>query len=520
MIKLALRCLIFGAFLVSISSCRKFDTTLASDLTSYSDFYQKNRSADPYEASLIDFIQRNISDQELESIIIQIGYPYWNKSLKKRTNSSRAESGAETEIVCIPFVRDNEAFVNASLIINIIGTDTLFGFKCDWQYSQSNNSTNITPEQFATFFMVLDKRVFERTTFRIVDQSLFSHQDSTVSFIRLSQPSNENRTENYELFEFCEDVTVYVYVSCPYPNSLQCSDGCDMCIFCHDSYSYEYCWEELVWVGGSGGGGSGGTGGGGGGGGTPPDCPEGGLRAEQDPYPDPCEPGWVPYEDPPPHYNPCDKVSSLKTDDIFKEKVNDLKPRTSDDKEHAYFYGANGYVPPMFSGLPGGCEVKATINTQTPTLRSFIHVHNDACETPLFSPGDLAELSTMYWANINVFQHNLLDPKFSMVLVASSSTPNEKLTYALVIEDKTAWEAFTDKYFGGDDKTVDDLSLLYKRYRINRQNTDHDNEVNFLVFLRDLGAGVSVLKANSDLSEYSVLKVNRAGNQLITEPCN
>ncbi len=193
------------------------------------------------------------------------------------------------------------------------------------------NSLNDPAEHFAAFFMQLDKAVFGHTKFNITDTSLFRTPNGPAGYLLLDSVVSTNTNNFYELVEFCQDVT-YFYQACPYTLTA-CSEGCDQCYLCMESFVITYCWQEYVDIGG-GGGGTGGSGGGtgnngggssgsGGGGSTPPNC-------DQQPEPfakgsggqtnviNPCGGvGWVPIDDDPPYDPDLDPASYSESAQIL-----------------------------------------------------------------------------------------------------------------------------------------------------------------------------------------------------------
>lgn len=317
--------------LFSLTSCKKNDFTTDEALVdTRQNFFDGHRSADPTERMLVEYIRRQNEQMNfVEKTVNQIGFPRWNKTvtiLKKNSHSTGRNQNGDTTIYYIPFVRDSQNYVNASMAIKIAATDTSFYYLCDWQYSQlQNDQTSISDvaEHYAVFFMNLDKIVFGYNKFKINNSHLF-HGDFTgpVKVRLIDGDSNVN--ELYSVFT-CQNVVIS-YQDCPY-GSGQCSGlngTCDNCWRCTSSVQYQYCTETWIDDGGGGGGGGGGTGGGGGpgGGGTPPDCgdPQGRIAARGN---EPCEegPGWEPLEDepiPPPH-DPCNdaKLAARKLDTLY-----------------------------------------------------------------------------------------------------------------------------------------------------------------------------------------------------------
>jgi hypothetical protein len=67
-------------------------------------------------------------------------------------------------------------------------------------------------------------------------------------------------------------------------------------------------------------------------------------------------------------------------------------------------------------------------------------------------------------------------------------------------------------------KDIKELSDNYNSYNIKRTNSSATNEQQFLQFLKREGIGMKLLKANSNLSAFSILSLNR-NNNLVTTPC-
>lgn len=283
------------------TACKKTDSLVSSTLQDASPteekFFNSHRTSNAIEKALINYLKKvNEKNSFVEKTVKQIGYPRWDKAItqgkKKNTNNNFAGDSSQT--FYIPFVRDSQNYVNASMVMNLTPTDTSFFYRCDWEYRLLQNDG---AESLATFFMSLDKVVFNHKKFKIIDSSLFESSHGNALFIRLDTVgSNYTPSNNYwELELMCDWVYTY-YVACGFPNSPQCINRCDACYRCIGFYSTRVCWEQWVWNGGSGTPG-GNTGGGnpGGGGSTPPPCdvvPIGLMGRVVDP----CDqgPGWEP----------------------------------------------------------------------------------------------------------------------------------------------------------------------------------------------------------------------------------
>lgn len=241
-----------------------------------------------------------------QKTVKQIGYPRWDKALKvpaKTNHSGRGNTDTSYSTYFVPFVRDSQNYVNASLIINTSPSDTGFYYKCDWQYSEWQNNPNgysDTAKSFAVFFMVMDRAVFGHTKFKITDSLLFRQGNQKPVSIRLDPSGNGGKGNDYYApVDICQQTTTW-FQNCPWINNNQACNGpggsCDYCSACMQLTTTTYCWTiwALVVTGGGSTGGSGGTGGGGGSGGsgTPPNCQPVAVKgANANPN---CEPGWQP----------------------------------------------------------------------------------------------------------------------------------------------------------------------------------------------------------------------------------
>lgn len=223
-----------------------------------------------------------------------------------KTNASgRGSTDTSYTTYFVPFVRGSQNFVNASLVINTSPSDTVFYYKCDWQYSEWQNNANgysDTAMSYAVFFMVMDRAVFGHTKFKITDSLLFRHNNHKAVSVWLDSLSVGGKGNDYYTpVELCQQTTTWGQ-NCPWlRDGLNCNGPngtCDNCSVCIEPTTTTYCWTIWALVvtgGGSGGtGGTGGTGGGGGSGGsqTPPNCnPTAVKGANANPN---CEPGWQP----------------------------------------------------------------------------------------------------------------------------------------------------------------------------------------------------------------------------------
>lgn len=254
-----------------------------AELTVQDRFLRSNRSADPEENALVEFVSRiNSKHPFIEATVAKIGYPRWDKTVKRKRNVKTAvrvgtlstNGGFLTaqEIVSdeyyVPFVRDSDNHVNAAMIITASPTDTTFRYLCDWQYKrQSNDINKITDnaENFAIFFMYLDKAVFDRTEFSITDTTIFRQNGHAPDRVTLMGSKVDSGVHaNMQYVETCMDVKIWWYY-CPYiARGGFCTGTNGTCDKCGDSCPLNmsadtFCWGDWVDTNTSGGDGSNGT---------------------------------------------------------------------------------------------------------------------------------------------------------------------------------------------------------------------------------------------------------------------
>lgn len=254
----------------------------------------------------MDFVKKkNEKEHFVETTIGRIGYPRWDKIIVRKKPEAMGRGAIDSSSTFyIPFVRDSQNYVNASMVIRTSPADTTLRYLCDWQYSQrvrSATPVDTAAESYALFFMLMDKKVFAHNKFVITDTTLFAGQpkenDTTLRKVYLLNDPGHAGRGSLVIYEECLS-----YAVCGSPSYCSAHGGCDFqnCVSNPDiCYSFEICWqyddaagfifESTGTAGTSGSGGGGGTSGGGS---TPPDC--GGIPAARGMVVQGCEPGWHP----------------------------------------------------------------------------------------------------------------------------------------------------------------------------------------------------------------------------------
>lgn len=336
--------LLFIAIFLAATACQKTEKIQHDKIKSTNlledKFFNSHRTANPNEKIIIEFIKRkNDKDDFVEKAIKQIGYPLWDKvlTIKKadKRNSARGSEQDSLSVFYIPFVRDRQHYVNASLVVSTQKNDTTLTFVCDWQYKNKvHGSTNsdTTAERIALFFMTMDNHTFGYNEFNLTDTRLFpkaKHRNGNgkkFGFLNNSSSSQRqfNRLENYEI---CID-----YYVCGDPDWCAAHGGCDYGHCAAEEGEEGYCYLEStnceeIWIptgGGSGGSGNsgGGEGGGsGGGGGTEiPEC--------EDPDAE-CGPGWDPSGGSGLYEVVANQLNSILAPDDYFYFVSNLNPNQS-----------------------------------------------------------------------------------------------------------------------------------------------------------------------------------------------
>ncbi|GEM_PF-2034408 len=321
--------LVSGSIL--IQGCRKIDRQVEENTISETEnkFFNEHRSDDPLvQAINIYFKTFNSKHQFVGKTVNQIGFPYWDKSItfaKTDENSvGRGNSEDSVSVTYIPFVRDSQQFVNASLLVRTTPSDTSFQYLCNWQYAEFGFDTTQTGWNARNVFHVfalLDKNVFGRTKFRITDENLLTEDQNSYldslglsfdsvevvfNFIQPSQKTTLGRGNLLMPVTGCNDVVgcVKTHMMAFRSGKGQIQPAPDICPPGETPMVFTICTDIWVYIpsgdngsGGSGGGGSTGGGGGSGGGGIPPEC--GSTLPGRTNLTDPCEPGWEPVLLPP-----------------------------------------------------------------------------------------------------------------------------------------------------------------------------------------------------------------------------
>lgn len=457
------------ATLAIYSACRKLDMS-SKDATTESIKQKEERffntsTAIPLQVqALSEYMKReNFRVGFVNKTVNQIGYPRWDKSLiysgKRQGPGGRGSTGDSVSLVYIPFVRDSQQYVNASLIIKTTPTDTVYKYLCDWQYKDLGfDTTGTNWNAFDAFlvFATLDKNVFNRNRFVIKDSNLLNPVvssllssagkkfDSTKIVYTLEAIQGAGRGSDYwDINTIC-----YQIGACIESTTIR---GATVGSCPSNSFWVEWteCYDTWVWIetgGGSGGSGNGngnggsGTGGGGSGsgsgGGTPPECDPIAVKG-MNVVPG-CDPGWEPEPDEPPISNEQPIDTLLKNYSLLVNKYRDSLSSLCESEHKERFFNIVEYNSQLdtfrvITGLSDD-EVKPNYNMLgSRILKGSWHYH------PKYSDGTPGS-----WpSGSDVAQ--LYDKSQGFVMLIDT----EQGRYALVVENKAKLDIWKNIFGNG-----------------------------------------------------------------------
>ncbi|MBL7744127.1 MAG: hypothetical protein JNN00_11680 [Chitinophagaceae bacterium] len=345
-----------------LQACRKMDAVREkNENIIVLKFFNDHTPTDLKVKAAIGYIKRKHEKYQFaENVVEKIGFPYWDKTRvfenvrtgkskptgnnNRETTMSQSPGSDTADVLYIPFVRPGENRVNTILMLKMTGTDTVHQFLSDWQYKQfgfgAEQSGQWNAGNIFHIFMTMNNTVFGHTQFIVTDQRLLS--DTSKNLVTL-EPAEETSTNSgdgqtqvqsyYYGIQFCHSVKACVYVGNTSSGRLQTLNSPPYAGgVCVTSQSCTTIWV-LVFTNDDAGGDPNGSGppntdpnnGGNPSGGSNPDPndppddwePEEcntDPQAPQDPFSEPCEPGWTPTGggNNPPSYTPLNNANYEK----------------------------------------------------------------------------------------------------------------------------------------------------------------------------------------------------------------
>ncbi|WP_313096698.1 hypothetical protein [Empedobacter sp.] len=209
--------------------------------------------------------------------------------------------------------------------------------------------------------------------------------------------------------------------------------------------------------------------------------------------------------------SPCEKAKSIgknnKTIDLMK---NNLKPKTSDNKEYGYVLVEENNIIHEFpvEGKTNDKGIDLYINGK---IDGFIHSHYTGLLS-VFSLDDIFGIAFLY-KNGNIYNTST----FALGIVTASNTQ-----YILVIDNISKFTSFTESIMIDNqinETALSDYEYFFKNmYSITPENNLSTNENNFIDFLEKSNTGLKVLKGSEDFKNWNLLNKNSSGD-IIEQYC-
>ena len=265
-------------------------------------------------------------------------------------------------------------------------------------------------------FATLDREVFNRTEFLIIDGRIFGEADTANYIVKIVEDTLQSSGRQSVLWPITSCDLVQVCHPCINNRGMNISVHC--CSYITYDLVCTTFWIDLGSGGGSGGGGQGG-GGSPGGGWDPPPCGEGEGRYL---YVNPCGGGWIPVEDEPP-VNPEPIDSILTKAAKFANKFSDsLMTLTLGYDSEYFFLIVNKGIDTQAWHFSGGTDLEVMQNYNVHSGFARIaawHSHPDnADNSPGSGPsgGDLDQMwQARYFQNFVIFTE-CSNKRFAMVI--------------------------------------------------------------------------------------------------------
>lgn len=345
----------------------------------------------------------------LGTIAKKDGYAIWDKVIYNVTESKKSSPGSANKdtLIYIPLVRENDKRVNAFIYAKLNGSISLQLHRAkDYKSYKAGNIDAATDnaERLALQIMMLDKKVFGYSKFKLLDDKLFAGSDnakrSTPRVLKISNDEPSLAGRGFVPVAVTHCTTTEETLHCT--NSGLCASGvCDRCYLCVTPgttncvttihYYFVSNDDDGPIPGGGDGGGGGGVNGG--------DTTTGTMVCNPNPLLDnglpPCpkgnDTGWDPELTDTFPNNPCETVDSLMKIGLFKNTYQALRDSTVRNYERGVFFVNPFSSTPSLTnvyGLPNNLSIPTfpIINQ----VQGFVHNHyNDPNRLSVFSADDL-----------------------------------------------------------------------------------------------------------------------------------
>lgn len=526
------------------NSCKKIDISsnaVLQKVETDGKFFIIPQGTDKVTIRIIEEIKkRNINKEFVKNFAVTNGYPVWDKVLftggSKSNNiqvgysiNQSTDFGSDT-LAYIPIVLEGQHVVNGYILARINDTIQLsYTLSQDYKAYVNNSSTQETSTDFSLKIMLLNYKVFDHKSFDITDEKIFisGNISEVVKKVRITKINGINLSSNSIALENLQYSTATLSTYCfTYQKLHICSwcrgidPNCPLGGTWTTTETFCVTYSEPVNNNGNGDG----TGGGGGGGEIPHSYPcnpnitsPSILNVPNTVYPGDLPPcpapgpgiGWTPTAYNP--NNPCNVVDSLLKTTSFRQHLNRLRAATPSRPEIGVSFTLPDTSASTNTYYAGNGVLGVDIVLANPS-DGIAHNHYDtSARLPIFSAEDIYELAYNYSIN------KIKDTKtFTYTLVTDSTS------YILMIDDIVKFNSFITTWFDTKDHIDKFSNQLYINYNVGDSGLSNaENESNFLEGINAYpagGAGLKLFKGNSDMSQFSPIKLN-SSNQVRPDPC-
>lgn len=219
----------------------------------------------------------------------------------------------------------------------------------------------------------------------------------------------------------------------------------------------------------------------------------------------------------------CKKITDLKNDDVFKQKMILLKNAAENYSVETLFTVYNDPTPGVapsqtdaydYTAFTGTSYAPNAVYAGDTTMQGLIHSHFEGLLS-IFSPSDIKDL---YGLMLN---SSITDDFFIGVVT------DEGTSYILQIEDRTKFIAFGNLYLSTETKFYNfERDTWERKYNITPNNSNANNEKGFLKMMSDLNAGISLTSSNfvknqpHNFSEWKKIVYDNNSGNVIPVTCN
>jgi len=212
----------------------------------------------------------------------------------------------------------------------------------------------------------------------------------------------------------------------------------------------------------------------------------------------------------------CQKMTDLKNDDVFKQKMVILKTAAEqwsfekaftvydDPTPNTAINQSDNFDYDEFQGSASNPYIDWVGNS---TIKGYIHSHFNGLLS-IFSAHDLVDMyKTLLTSTVT--------DEFFYGVVTQSGT-----AYILQIDDRSSFIAFGNNYLSTVKKINSFINKqMINKYNVKETNSAEINELGFVKMLEDLDVGLNIYKSTDlTFSEYQKLEI--VNNEVISNPCN